>query len=276
MAVKCHDCVSLYSSEFSLNTHTHTQLGCSCNTFVCIILFYFYSLFCFVWPKLKRTSPPFSFPSFFFWTYLHHTLLFVPCSTWSTFSSWRRSCGLQRYSAVLDHAAWLQQYWRICHQVVFIFLCCFDLIKEMMLQSCHHEDINTLSQSVFAFGNAAYLAVRVGNGLRLPSDRACFIASFVPFSHILLINIWYRAEGNELNSGLLSCRYKEVCPYPDSTFTEVTKYLDIPETLLTDFTPGSAYHIEVGSSGIHENVLFTLILCLTKAVKALGNINVLS
>ncbi|TNN00898.1 hypothetical protein fugu_012144 [Takifugu bimaculatus] len=42
-------------------------------------------------------------------------------------------------------------------------------------------------------------------------------------------------------------RYKEVCPYPDSTFTEVTKYLDIPETLLTDFTPGSTYHIEVAA-----------------------------
>lgn len=45
---------------------------------------------------------------------------------------------------------------------------------------------------------------------------------------------------------LHSCRYKEVCPYPDSTFTEVTKYMDIPETLLTDFTPGSTYHIEAG------------------------------
>lgn len=45
----------------------------------------------------------------------------------------------------------------------------------------------------------------------------------------------------ELTSG----RYKEVCPYPDPTFTQVTKYLDIPETLLTDFTSGSTYHIEV-------------------------------
>ncbi|KAM3608908.1 uncharacterized protein V6R79_006653 [Siganus canaliculatus] len=42
-------------------------------------------------------------------------------------------------------------------------------------------------------------------------------------------------------------RYKEVCPYPDSTFTQVTKYLDIPETLLTDFTSGSTYHIEVAA-----------------------------
>ncbi|XP_075894107.1 phosphatidylinositol phosphatase PTPRQ isoform X3 [Nelusetta ayraudi] len=42
-------------------------------------------------------------------------------------------------------------------------------------------------------------------------------------------------------------RYKEVCPYPDPTFTQVTKYLDIPETLLTDFTSGSTYHIEVAA-----------------------------
>lgn len=45
-----------------------------------------------------------------------------------------------------------------------------------------------------------------------------------------------------------SCRYKEVCPYPDPTFTQVTKYLDIPEILLTDFTSGSTYHIEVGDT----------------------------
>uniref|UniRef100_A0A3P9K2Y6 Protein tyrosine phosphatase receptor type Q n=1 Tax=Oryzias latipes TaxID=8090 RepID=A0A3P9K2Y6_ORYLA len=40
--------------------------------------------------------------------------------------------------------------------------------------------------------------------------------------------------------------YKEVCPYPDPSFTEVHKYIDIPETLITDFTSGSAYHIEPG------------------------------
>lgn len=41
-------------------------------------------------------------------------------------------------------------------------------------------------------------------------------------------------------------RYKEVCPYPDPSFTQVTKYLDVPETLITDFTSGSTYHIQVG------------------------------
>ncbi|XP_029289790.1 phosphatidylinositol phosphatase PTPRQ [Cottoperca gobio] len=42
-------------------------------------------------------------------------------------------------------------------------------------------------------------------------------------------------------------RYKEVCPYPDPTFTQATKFLDVPETLLTDFTSGSTYHIEVAA-----------------------------
>ncbi|XP_029378292.1 phosphatidylinositol phosphatase PTPRQ [Echeneis naucrates] len=42
-------------------------------------------------------------------------------------------------------------------------------------------------------------------------------------------------------------RYKEVCPYPDLTFTQVTKNLDIPETLLTDFTSGSTYLIQVAA-----------------------------
>uniref|UniRef100_A0A3Q2DRE6 Protein tyrosine phosphatase receptor type Q n=1 Tax=Cyprinodon variegatus TaxID=28743 RepID=A0A3Q2DRE6_CYPVA len=40
--------------------------------------------------------------------------------------------------------------------------------------------------------------------------------------------------------------YKEVCPYPDPSFTQVTKYLDVPETLITDFTSGSTYHIQPG------------------------------
>ncbi|XP_051917347.1 phosphatidylinositol phosphatase PTPRQ [Hippocampus zosterae] len=43
-------------------------------------------------------------------------------------------------------------------------------------------------------------------------------------------------------------RYKEVCPYPDPVFTQVTKYLDVPETLLTDFISGSTYHIQVAAS----------------------------
>ncbi|XP_071272815.1 phosphatidylinositol phosphatase PTPRQ [Salvelinus alpinus] len=42
-------------------------------------------------------------------------------------------------------------------------------------------------------------------------------------------------------------RYKEVCPYPDPTFKEVTKHLDIPETLLNLFLPGSTYNIKVAA-----------------------------
>nr|XP_020467948.1 phosphatidylinositol phosphatase PTPRQ isoform X2 [Monopterus albus] len=42
-------------------------------------------------------------------------------------------------------------------------------------------------------------------------------------------------------------RYKEVCPYPDLTFTQVIKYLEVPETLITDFTSGSTYHIQVAA-----------------------------
>ncbi|KAK1887415.1 Phosphatidylinositol phosphatase PTPRQ [Dissostichus eleginoides] len=52
-------------------------------------------------------------------------------------------------------------------------------------------------------------------------------------------------NGNNIDGYVI--RYKEVCPYPDPTFTQVTKYLDVPETLLTDFTSGSTYHIEVAA-----------------------------
>ncbi|XP_077049965.1 phosphatidylinositol phosphatase PTPRQ isoform X2 [Siphateles boraxobius] len=42
-------------------------------------------------------------------------------------------------------------------------------------------------------------------------------------------------------------KYKEMCPYPDPTFTEVTKGLDIPETLLNTLTPGATYNIKVAA-----------------------------
>nr|XP_029490937.1 phosphatidylinositol phosphatase PTPRQ-like [Oncorhynchus nerka] len=42
-------------------------------------------------------------------------------------------------------------------------------------------------------------------------------------------------------------RYKEMCPYPDITFKEVTKHLDVPETLLNLFLPGSTYNIKVAA-----------------------------
>uniref|UniRef100_A0A9J7ZW87 Protein tyrosine phosphatase receptor type Q n=1 Tax=Cyprinus carpio carpio TaxID=630221 RepID=A0A9J7ZW87_CYPCA len=42
-------------------------------------------------------------------------------------------------------------------------------------------------------------------------------------------------------------RYKEMCPYPDPTFTEVTKSLDIPETLLNTLNPGATYNIKVAA-----------------------------
>lgn len=60
---------------------------------------------------------------------------------------------------------------------------------------------------------------------------------------------------------LTSGRYKEVCPYPDPTFTQVNKYLDIPETLLTDFTSGSTYHIEVEQMIQHHSHTISKSLC---------------
>ncbi|XP_077373169.1 phosphatidylinositol phosphatase PTPRQ isoform X2 [Festucalex cinctus] len=43
-------------------------------------------------------------------------------------------------------------------------------------------------------------------------------------------------------------RFKEVCPYPDPDFTNVRRPLDIPEILLTEFTSGSTYQIQVAAS----------------------------
>ncbi|XP_039510303.1 phosphatidylinositol phosphatase PTPRQ [Pimephales promelas] len=42
-------------------------------------------------------------------------------------------------------------------------------------------------------------------------------------------------------------KYKEMCPYPDPTFTEVIKGLDVPETLLNTLTPGATYNIKVAA-----------------------------
>ncbi|KAI4902613.1 hypothetical protein NFI96_032935 [Prochilodus magdalenae] len=42
-------------------------------------------------------------------------------------------------------------------------------------------------------------------------------------------------------------RYKEVCPHPETSFTEITKSLDIPETLLNTLVPGATYNIKVAA-----------------------------
>ncbi|XP_049930076.1 phosphatidylinositol phosphatase PTPRQ isoform X4 [Epinephelus moara] len=64
-------------------------------------------------------------------------------------------------------------------------------------------------------------------------------------SNGILLSWTMPSDANNIDGYVI--RYKEVCPYPDPTFTQVTKYLDIPETLLTDFTSGSTYHIEVAA-----------------------------
>uniref|UniRef100_UPI0037E94576 phosphatidylinositol phosphatase PTPRQ n=1 Tax=Semicossyphus pulcher TaxID=241346 RepID=UPI0037E94576 len=64
-------------------------------------------------------------------------------------------------------------------------------------------------------------------------------------SNGILLSWTMPTDANNIDGYVI--RYKEVCPYPDPTFTQVTKYLDIPETLLTDFTSGSTYHIEVAA-----------------------------
>ncbi|XP_067276105.1 phosphatidylinositol phosphatase PTPRQ isoform X2 [Pseudorasbora parva] len=42
-------------------------------------------------------------------------------------------------------------------------------------------------------------------------------------------------------------KYKEMCPYPKTNFTEVIKSLDVTETLLNTLTPGATYNIKVAA-----------------------------
>lgn len=53
-------------------------------------------------------------------------------------------------------------------------------------------------------------------------------------------------------------KYKEMCPYPDPTFTEVTKGLDIPETLLNTLTPGATYNIKVHAWSSHISIVYVI------------------
>nr|XP_019934116.1 PREDICTED: phosphatidylinositol phosphatase PTPRQ [Paralichthys olivaceus] len=53
-------------------------------------------------------------------------------------------------------------------------------------------------------------------------------------SNGILLSWTMPSDANDIDEYVI--RYKEVCPYPDLTFTQVTKNLEIPETLLTDFT----------------------------------------
>ncbi|KAM4618263.1 phosphatidylinositol phosphatase PTPRQ [Polymixia lowei] len=64
-------------------------------------------------------------------------------------------------------------------------------------------------------------------------------------SNGILLSWTMPVDGNSILAYVI--RYKEVCPYPDPAFTMVTKGLDVPETLLNDFTPGSTYNIQVAA-----------------------------
>ncbi|CAB1422352.1 unnamed protein product, partial [Pleuronectes platessa] len=61
-------------------------------------------------------------------------------------------------------------------------------------------------------------------------------------SNGILLSWTMPSDANNIDEYVI--RYKEVCPYPDPTFTQVTKNLEVPETLITDFTSGSTYHIQ--------------------------------
>uniref|UniRef100_A0A3B5QTL2 Protein tyrosine phosphatase receptor type Q n=1 Tax=Xiphophorus maculatus TaxID=8083 RepID=A0A3B5QTL2_XIPMA len=64
-------------------------------------------------------------------------------------------------------------------------------------------------------------------------------------SNGILLSWTMQSDANNIDGYVI--RYKEVCPYTDPSFTQVTKYLDIPEILITDFTSGSTYHIQVAA-----------------------------
>ncbi|MCI4379489.1 hypothetical protein PGIGA_G00228910 [Pangasianodon gigas] len=58
---------------------------------------------------------------------------------------------------------------------------------------------------------------------------------------------WKMPPPPDLSIHSFVIRYKEMCPHPDSTFTELTKNLDIPETLLNTLSPGATYNIKVAA-----------------------------
>ncbi|XP_053355831.1 phosphatidylinositol phosphatase PTPRQ [Clarias gariepinus] len=58
---------------------------------------------------------------------------------------------------------------------------------------------------------------------------------------------WKMPSPPDLSIHSFVIRYKEVCPHPDPTFLEITKSLDIPETLLNTLSPGATYNIKVAA-----------------------------
>ncbi|XP_047678606.1 phosphatidylinositol phosphatase PTPRQ isoform X2 [Tachysurus fulvidraco] len=58
---------------------------------------------------------------------------------------------------------------------------------------------------------------------------------------------WKMPPPPDLSIDSFVIRYKEMCPHLDSIFTEVTKSLDIPETLLNTLSPGATYNIKVAA-----------------------------
>lgn len=143
MSVKCHCCVRPYSSDFCLRptcTHLCTHTAQTAYFFKCPLQCVQSSsdIIASIIKHLSRISAVFngvehivsSDQMGFVFCLLCPSLTraFLPPSSWCTYSPGRRGCGLQRYSAVLDHAAWHQQHWGIHHQVISGSFYCYYMI----------------------------------------------------------------------------------------------------------------------------------------------------
>ncbi|XP_067090347.1 phosphatidylinositol phosphatase PTPRQ-like [Osmerus mordax] len=71
-------------------------------------------------------------------------------------------------------------------------------------------------------------------------------------------------------------RYKEMCPHPDPSFTQVTSDGYVPETLHSSFTPGSTYNIQVAGKNSAGVGPFSKSLYIKTAEASPGLVNSLS
>ncbi|KAJ8332433.1 hypothetical protein SKAU_G00426060 [Synaphobranchus kaupii] len=78
-----------------------------------------------------------------------------------------------------------------------------------------------------------------------PESPTSLVGERVGSTGILLS--WTAPVNNNGKIRAYAIKYKEVCPYPKSSFTQIVTPSEIPEYLLNTLTPGSTYNIKVAA-----------------------------
>ncbi|MBN3301575.1 PTPRQ phosphatase, partial [Amia calva] len=196
---------------------------------------------------------------------------------------------LQFVSAVVSTINSILNDPRFGHRIIFIYIYFFLIYLSVYLHAKYQVDLTPEEGIVTIFNlgsgesQASITSAKPGQTYTVNISAVSSSVFSSPVSKIVatietIPSAPFNLEGERVGStGILlswtvplhpngkilsyAIKYKEVCPWPDSDFTQVLTISDIPEFLLNTLTPGSTYNIKVAAEnnagiGLFSNSLY--------------------